>query len=530
MGILSKAKKLPIHPFLFAVSPILFFFSYNKTELSILDRDFLIALALSLSLSFLVWMVLKLIIKSGEKAAIITSLSIVLFFTYGHIESLLTDFLPKQLTDFGPDKIMFSAWGIIFLAGSYLVIKTKKEMRKLGAFLTIVAASSILLSLVNIIPYEITNALANRQVKDGGTNPQEEIVTHDQKDTSKLPDIYYLIFDRYGNKTSLKNYLNFDNSEFLNYLDGQGFFVANESFANYPRTFNSLASSLNMEYLDQLTKQYGEEYSSVTPLYNMIENNRVVQFLKGIGYEYVHISSWYPATKRNKNADVAFNYQTGIQSNFLEKLIEDTMLEPILNKFFREDASRESSRRGTLYEFARLSDAVSIKGPKFVFAHFLIPHDPYVLDQDGNPITQEQVDKIGTKAAYVNQLIFVNKKIKELIQEIKDTSENPPVIVIQSDEGPFTAEWSKSAGPEDLRQISDAGLKNHIRIFNTYYLPKVDTDKVLYPGITPVNTFRTIFNLYLGTNLKILKDRAYIFQDDKHLFKFIDVTDKVNFD
>jgi hypothetical protein len=108
-------------------------------------------------------------------------------------------------------------------------------------------------------------------------------------------------------------------------------------------------------------------------------------------------------------------------------------------------------------------------------------------------------------------------------------SKNSPVIVIQSDEGPFTKEWSRSAGgPEDLREISDEGLKTHIRILNTYYTPEIALDK-LYPSITPVNTFRLIFNTYLGADLEMLPDRSYIFQDTKHLFKFIEVTEKVDF-
>jgi hypothetical protein len=35
----------------------------------------------------------------------------------------------------------------------------------------------------------------------------------------------------------------------------------------------------------------------------------------------------------------------------------------------------------------------------------------------------------------------------------------------------------------------------------------------LYPGITPVNTFRVILNIYFGASLPLLDDRSF-FPDD----------------
>jgi hypothetical protein len=48
----------------------------------------------------------------------------------------------------------------------------------------------------------------------------------------------------------------------------------------------------------------------------------------------------------------------------------------------------------------------------------------------------------------------------------------------------------------------------------------------LYEEITPVNTFRLIFNAYLGTDLELLEDRSY-YSTWAHPYRFVDVTDEV---
>ena len=51
--------------------------------------------------------------------------------------------------------------------------------------------------------------------------------------------------------------------------------------------------------------------------------------------------------------------------------------------------------------------------------------------------------------------------------------------------------------------------------------------RTLYPTITAVSTFRLIFNTYFNTGLKMLPDTSYAFEDDRHIYRFYDVTDQV---
>jgi hypothetical protein len=50
------------------------------------------------------------------------------------------------------------------------------------------------------------------------------------------------------------------------------------------------------------------------------------------------------------------------------------------------------------------------------------------------------------------------------------------------------------------------------RTSNLYalHLPGHQNDGTLYSTISPVNTFRVIFNTYFGTKLPLLEDRSYL--------------------
>jgi len=510
-------KKLIIHPFLFAITPVLYFLSVNLEEISIFDTKVLLTGLVAIFFAILLWLVFGLTLKSKEKGAILTSLSLVFFFSYGYIHALIPNFkIPLGITTLGPDKVLF-IFGALFLGAVFFGLwRTNKSLNKLTGFSNVVGITLLSILLVKIVPYE----LSSKEISQPDAEPvNTKQLTTEEKE--KLPDIYYIILDRYARADVLKESYGYDNSDFIDYLKSKGFYVASQSYANYPRTWTSLASSLNMKHLTYLKDELGENFQSKLPVYEMLQDYEVWRFLKEMGYKFIHFGDWVSFTSKNRFADENVNYFGLMGDEFLGNFLKNTLVYPIYQKIFPLD---EVIRKRHLYKFARLQEMPSVEEPTFVFAHFLIPHEPFVFDKDGNSLTPQQVATRSLAENYLGQVIFVNQKIKEITDTLIAKSKNPPVIIIQSDEGPFPPGWltDEESGDDWQKQIFE-NLEAKTAILNAYYLPGVNIDKLLYPSITPVNSFRMIFNQYFGASYNLLPDQIFI-PAPGSLYKFIDVT------
>ena len=119
-----------------------------------------------------------------------------------------------------------------------------------------------------------------------------------------------------------------------------------------------------------------------------------------------------------------------------------------------------------------------------MYLHIPAPHPPWLVDTNGKYL-RDKVEKTG----YTAEVSYLNKQVIPLLKSIIQHSKNPPVIILQADHG-----WGDVAA-------------RRMYILNAYYLP--DAANVVYSTITPVNTFRTIFNTYFGGKYPLLPDESF---------------------
>jgi len=143
----------------------------------------------------------------------------------------------------------------------------------------------------------------------------------------------------------------------------------------------------------------------------------------------------------------------------------------------------------------------SLRGPKFVFVHLISPHFPYVIGRNGEFVDREISDS--DREAYINQLIYLNQRLEEILRGIIETADSPPIVILQADHG------------------NGAARGKAVEMLNAYFLPDNEYGD-LYPEISPVNTFRLIFNLYFGGDFALLNDASY-FSEKGAPFEFIDI-------
>jgi hypothetical protein len=312
----------------------------------------------------------------------------------------------------------------------------------------------------------------------------------------------YVIFDRYAGNVTLAGQYGFDDRPFLDSLRARGFYVADASLCPYPKTAPSLAASLNMAYLDDLLDLRAQDPGDWAPMFDLIEGPRAARFLQGRGYEYVHLGAWWDPTAEDPAADLNVDFGTDSYED------------------------RRGIYRSTPEQLADITEAARRPGPTFVFAHVTLPHPPYVFDRYGGYVPAEVEASRSRTESYLEQLRYTNVLAGRMVDRLLAVPENRrPIVVLQADEGPHPLAYEYDP-LFDWTRATDAELAEKFFILNAYYLPGIDEDE-LYPDISPVNTFRLIFRDYFGADLPPLPDRAFIFRDERHLYRYWDVTDRL---
>ena len=510
----SLTRSNVIHPFLFAVIPVLLLVSLNLDEIRLVDAVLPILVIIPIVVG--VWYLLNLFIKNKMKSGLIVSLGLVLFFMYGHIFNI---FGGVTIGDFeiGRHRYLMGSFILIFAVSVYFIFKTKKNFVEFTTIANVIAIVILSISVFNISVYALENSNNNNdEILDNFINYNNlPIVTLDY-----TPNVYYIILDQYADSRVLKSVYDFDNSDFISELTARGFYVSSNSYSNYHSTFLSLTSSLNMEYLNNLIEKVGSDSSDRRLFHKLWNNNKIINIFDSYNYTTVTIPLDYGIPKIS---DYELCQGVFLLNETEVVLWESTMVKPVLG------ALDLNYREQILCGFSELSDLHnSVEGPFFVYAHFLLPHPPFMFGPNGEPIQPESLapGEAATiwedKSKYLNQVKFANKKVIETIDKILQESAIPPIIILQGDHG-----TPRYVLPDDAQNWSDEkkfdeGIRNRMSILNAYYLPDGNTE-LIYDYITPVNSFRLILNNYFGEEYDLLEDRMYA--EHGHSYNLTDVTD-----
>jgi hypothetical protein len=511
-------RSVVIHPFLLAIYPVLFLYSHNPGQVDF--RETIAPIAIILGLTLPAWSILGFIFKNWKKSGIIVSLFLVLFFSYGYLRTSLE----------GTEAIllMSSFWIMLFIFGSFITAMSNMDLTKATTILNVVASVLISLPVLNIVIHQLSN-IGQTDYDNYSISLQTNLQSTTKKQS--YPDIYFIILDAYAREDILRSIYNFDNSEFLNFLREKGFYIADQSASNYCQTGLSLGSCFNLIYLDEFAKKVGQNNTSFQLLDNIVEKSFVIQYLKKHGYKIVAFASDRSETTLQNVADTYL--KTGTSISMFHNALKNMTPLPYIMTTTKNNNEFDKHRQNILYILDNCGKVAGhIQSPKFVFAHIEIPHPPFVFgpngqarnleakfdDYDGDwlikpgRLTLEEYRK-----NYIDQIIFLNGRMEKVVDEILENSKQPPIIMILADHGPRSGMVWESVEKTNVREC--------LSILNAYYLPN-NGDKLLYPQITHVNSFRVIFNHYFGEQLNLLPDKSY-FSTATYLYKFYDVTERM---
>ena len=495
--LVSAFKNKPLHPIMLAAYPVLALLAHNIQEIRFISG--VRALSVSIVGAGIFLLLLKLLVKDWYKAALICSLGLVLFFSYGHLYDFLEQ-TPIWGVMLGRHRFLFPLWLVIFALNVVWILRSQRDLGGVNEALNVAGGILLIFPIFQLALFavQVLPALSQDQ------KPAAEMSELHLPEGTKAPDVYYIILDTYTRGDIFDEIYDFDNTPFLNSLRGMGFHVASCSQSNYSQTRLSLGSSLNMNYLDDYLKGFSTHNEEMAHILPLIHHNTVRQTLEELGYATVSFETGHLPTQW-EDTDYYFSPKAGMfsEAQNLGQLSEfEVMLLRTSAGLALMDASTgipqqlfgefshsywEIYRDRILYTMDRLESVPSIPGPKFVFAHILAPHPPYVFEPNGELVQEEKGKIIG----YRDQVAYVNQRMIPLLKSIISNSEVPPIIIVQGDHGP-------------------GSFTHHDRmsILNAYYLPGSDPN-LLYNSISPVNSFRVVFDSYFGGNYPLLEDTSY---------------------
>jgi hypothetical protein len=432
-----------------------------------------------------------LIFKDWHRAAFAVTLLTVLFFTYGHVFNLLQQ----------KWKIHLPAW----LGGLWLVLAVlalvwagwpRLHFQNVALALNIISLGLTLVAVYEVVRESLPSEIRSIQPAD----PHAPLQTLQIPAGETPPDIYYFISDSYARSDLLEEKFGYDNSWFISALEKMGFYVAACSQSNYPRTDISLGSSLNLEYLQNLNDNFDPKNEDRTQLWNSILHSTVRYELENAGYKTVAFASGFAFTEMT-TADTYLSPSPvwSAMTEFETLLLRTTPLRHLedlgLVDLGQIDGQRYRERTRLVLD--SMDKLARLPGPKFVFIHLIPPHPLFVYGPDGSPTNPSWfMDANGIYSqenyykGYRNQVEYISLKLEQAVKTLLTDSSAPPIIIIQGDHAPW------------LQKGSD-----QFKILNAYYLPG-HNDR-LYPAISPVNTFRLVFDTYLGADYPLLGDISY---------------------
>lgn len=505
---MEKLRRWVLHPILFGLYPIVALLAINVKQVGPLYAIRPALLALTLTVVFL--LLFRSILNDWRRAAIATTFALLLFFSYGHVFTWLRSI--DGIGILGKNRYLGMIWLLLFAAGLWFIARRLVSLDGWTSVLNLVGLILFGASLIQIVAYQARFSLSQHRQQAAVSRSLFPMLHPDPR--KGLPDIYYIIPDTYTRGDALQRAFGYDNSSFLAELEKRGFFIASCSQSNYAFTELSLTSSLNMEYLTELDPSFVPPKGGGSDLVAYLRNNAVRQTLEDFGYRYIAFESGYPPTEF-RDADIYLSPQTDIRevqlfgglTAFEAILFRTTALNFFYETRFFPDEWKNTlfdnayllHRNRILYALDVLPEVAAIPGPKFVFVHILAPHNPFVFGPNGEilqrrtPFTLNADGDAVTAEDYISgfngQVSYLNTRLLSIVDEILVNSANPVIILIQGDHGSSrTPKWNMS-------------------ILNAYYFPEGNRHN-LYPSISPVNSFRVVFNTYFGGNLEILEDRA----------------------
>lgn len=325
------------------------------------------------------------------------------------------------------------------------------------------------------------------QMINSGVNSPEKQTSFDaflpdtfpNKET--LPDIYFLLFDEMMSPAALIH--NYDLKEANSWKDSlkkRHFWVSDSTTSRFTETLESVQAMMNTDTAAHTFALYKTR--------NRIQQSEVYKTLEKAGYQ-LHNYSIFPMLNQEVKAG-QIDYFDRINT-FQSFVLSGTWVAKM--KKNKAENSRDSAHQQLMNQVENLSKTPS-DSPRFVYAHFMLPHPPFGLKRDGSFFSKEEVQQRTLTDLYLEQCLYAFRVGLSLSDTILANNHRPAVIILTGDHG-FRVHYYglKTTNPEQANQV-----------FHAVYSPD---SLSAYPVKDLSVMFAPLLNHYLKTTIPIKSEK-----------------------
>lgn len=541
MKTVKACLQFPWYPLFIAMAPVVSLFVINRVELRSLDL--VRPLLASLAIAGLAWGLSEILVRSRQKAALAACILI--------ISVLIYDYAFLAVLGHGVDNSVFLRYWLVLTAIFFgvAVWRLRISQRSFNDLTLLFNSFGFALLLLAVFP-AISESLDGPKTRMGDSisQPVPGAIENQWKKAQqnnwadiKRPDVYYIILDAYARQDILDSRFGYDNAPFLSWLKSQGFLIGDRSHANYASTHLSLTATLNGEYLNTLLPETLLSEAPVEPRARnqflvrvladqYIKQSRVHELLGAAGYRFLSNDSGFTVTRKNPNS--LGEALTGEITEFERTLLQTTVIYPLVASSSDAVPFAMTMHESLLRTFGELASIKPHSSPTFVFYHVLSPHFPFSFKEDGSQALRHPVydasawvedrNKLeGYRDYYLQNypknVAGLNLHLKKVLESILENTKRNAVVIIQSDHGSSLGLVPNSSGDTDIPE--------RFGILNAIYLPDDIPTIGMTADMSSVNTFPLIFNNIFGLDLPVLRDKAFLVDQD---LRSDDVTARLN--
>ncbi len=480
-----------------------------------------------LMLLLLAWGAMSLLVRDCAKAAVFISVQTLFFFSYGYAFDALKQWHGERLLDFlGWHIVLWVFWLLSSAALLFLLLRMRRLPGRAHVFFHCLALVLLSLPILAIARFHLTERTweSTGKVDAFGEN---WINSLNARVPDELPDIYHIVLDAHTRLDVLRDVYGYDAGDLERFLEEEGFHIADKSYSNYNRTYPSLTSMLNFEYVQTLVPDLRENSIDWNLLNEHKGNPRIVRIFKELGYRYVVLQNGWEK-EEGEYADTFIGPQHSLRGIYVNEFDNGVLAMtpiPFVFRRFSPGLMHFSAfdRERIVWSLQYMTKIHIEKGPKFVFAHLMSPHRPILFGPNGETIENfpdlEQLrmsDPEKAAEGVRGQTQYLHTHLRKIVGSLKEHSGGRAIILINSDHGEALAPYD-----DEINHV----WQQNANLLALYLPPEMDRSQ-LEDEQSLVNTYRIILNAAFGTELPLLEDRIF-YSSGNYRFRFRDYTDSL---